>query len=126
MLFRSIKNNKVLIIRTLLTTLVQFTAYYSITYWTYRALGFSEHNILEIITMQSVLFATVSGIPSPGAVGVTEGAFIEIFKGVYPTNVMSSAVLLNRGINFYFLVIVSGVVTVVNHLRCDRKKEVEE
>lgn len=121
-----IKNNKVLIIRTLLTTLVQFTAYYSITYWTYKALGFSEHNILEIITMQSVLFATVSGIPSPGAVGVTEGAFIEIFKNVYPENVMSSAVLLNRGINFYFLVIVSGVVTVVNHLRCERKKEVKE
>ena len=121
-----IKNNKVLIIRTLLTTLVQFTAYYSITYWTYRALGFSEHNILEIITMQSVLFATVSGIPSPGAVGVTEGAFIEIFKNVYPESVMSSAVLLNRGINFYFLVIVSGVVTVVNHLRCERKKEERE
>ena len=118
-----IKNNKVLIIRTLLTTLVQFTAYYSITYWTYRALGFSEHNILEIITMQSVLFATVSGIPSPGAVGVTEGAFIEIFKNVYPEGVMSSAVLLNRGINFYFLVIVSGMVTVVNHLRCERKVE---
>ena len=118
-----IKNNKVLIIRTLLTTLVQFTAYYSITYWTYRALGFSEHNILEIITMQSVLFATVSGIPSPGAVGVTEGAFIEIFKSVYPESVMSSAVLLNRGINFYFLVIVSGVVTVFNHLRSESKKE---
>ena len=120
-----IKNNKVLIARTLLTTLVQFTAYYSVTYWTYKALGFSKHNILQIISMQSVLFATVSGIPSPGAVGVTEGAFIEIFKSVYPQAVMSSAVLLNRGINFYFLVIVSGVVTVIKHLRCDvgrRKK----
>lgn len=121
-----VKNNKVLIIKTILTTLVQFIFYYGVTYCTYKALGFSGHNVFEIISMQSVLFATVSGIPSPGAVGVTEGAFIEIFKTVYPANVMSSAVLLNRGINFYFLIIVSGVVTVVNHLRCGKVESTEE
>ena len=112
-----VKNNKWLIAKTIFTTLIQFTIYYSITYWTYRALGFSEHNIMQIITMQSVLFATVSGIPSPGAVGVTEGAFMEIFRNVYPENMMRSAVLLNRGINFYFLVLVSCVVTIVSYLK---------
>ncbi len=121
-----VKNNKWLIVKTLFTTLIQFTIYYSITYWTYRALGFSERNIIEIITMQSVLFATVSGIPSPGAVGVTEGAFIEIFRAVYPKEIMSSAVLLNRGISFYFLVIVSGCVTIVNHIRSGKEKDTEE
>ena len=74
--------------------------------------------------MQSVLYATVSGIPSPGAVGVTEGAFMEIFRFVYPESMMSSAVLLNRGINFYFLVIISGVVTVVSHIRSGVKDKV--
>ena len=116
-----VKNNKVLIAKMIMTTFVQFVFYYGVTYCTYRALGFSEHNFFEIISMQSVLFATVSGIPSPGAVGVTEGAFIEIFKTVYPANVMSSAVLLNRGINFYFLILVSCVVTVVNHVRSWRE-----
>ncbi len=120
-----IKSNKILIAKTLITTLIQFTAYYSITYWTYRALGFSRHNIMEITTMQSVLYATVSGIPSPGAVGVTEGAFIEIFKSVFPQAIMSSAVLLNRGINFYFLVIVSGIITVINHIKCGSNSESE-
>ena len=119
-----IKGNKRLILKTILTTLIQFTAYYSITYWTYRALGFSQFNIMQIITMQSVLYATVSGIPSPGAVGVTEGAFIEIFKSVYPQEMMSSAVLLNRGINFYFLVIVSGIVTIINHIRSGKKENI--
>ena len=117
-----IKNNKLLIVKILLTTLVEFTLYYSVTYWTYRALGLSECNILEIITMQSVLYATVSGIPSPGAVGVTEGAFMEIFRFVYPQAVMSSAVLLNRGINFYFFVMFSGVVVLINHVRCSKVK----
>lgn len=110
-----IKNNRKLILGTFLITLVQFTIYYSITYWVYRALGFDSFNIMQIITMQSVLFATVSGIPSPGAVGVSEGAFLEIFRNVYPKNMISSAVLLNRGINFYLYVFISGIVTIINH-----------
>lgn len=112
-----IKQNKKIMIKILLTTLVQFFAYYSVTFWTYKALGMNEANILEITSMQSVLFATVSGIPSPGAVGVTEGAFTEIFRNIYPGAMMSSAILLNRGINFYFFVIFSGIVTIVNHIR---------
>lgn len=112
-----IKQNKKIMIKILLTTLVQFFAYYSVTFWTYKALGMNEANILEITSMQSVLFAIVSGIPSPGAVGVTEGAFTEIFRNIYPGAMMSSAILLNRGINFYFFVIFSGIVTIVNHIR---------
>ena len=117
-----IKNNKRLIFRILLTTLVQYIAYYSVTYCTYRALGFKEHNIIEI--MQAVLYGTVSGIPSPGAVGVTEGAFIEIFRNIYPQSMIKSAVLLNRGINFYLLNIVCGTVTILNQLKT--KSDIEQ
>src|SRR5699024_1255348 len=104
-----IKNNKLLIVKILITTIIQFLIYYSVTYWTYRALGFSEYGLFKIISMQSILFATVSGIPSPGSVGVTEGAFTEIFRNVYPSEVMSTAVLLSRGINFYLFVLISGI-----------------
>ena len=112
-----IRNNRKLIFVIFLTTLLQFTIYYSITYWVYRALGFSGYTIMQIVTMQSVLFATVSGIPSPGAVGVSEGAFLEIFRNVYPKNMISSAVLLNRGINFYLYVFICAIVTIVNHFK---------
>lgn len=122
-----IKNNKLLMLKTIFTTGIQFLLYYSITYWTYRSLGLSSHNIFEIITMQSVLFATVSGIPSPGAVGVTEGAFIEIFKNVFPSAIMSSAVLLNRGVNFYLFVLISAIVVIINDLReKDETFEIDE
>lgn len=115
-----VRNNKKLILKTLITTLVQFLIYYSITYWVYRSFGFTEHNILQLISMQSVLYATVSGIPSPGAVGVSEGAFIQIFRQVYSETMISSAVLLNRGINFYLFVIISGVITIINQLRMNK------
>ena len=116
-----IKNNKLLIVKILITTIIQFLIYYSVTYWTYRALGFSEYGLFKIISMQSILFATVSGIPSPGSVGVTEGAFTEIFRNVYPSEVMSTAVLLSRGINFYLFVLISGIATIINHARSSKK-----
>ena len=112
-----IKKHKSLMVKIIATTAIQFLLYYSTSYWTYRALGLNEYGILEIITMQSVLYATVSGIPSPGAVGVSEGAFTEIFRNVYPQDMMTSSVLLSRGINFYLFVIISGMVVIVNQLK---------
>ena len=109
-------------IKILLTTVVQFLIYYSVTYWTYRALGFSEYGMFKIISMQSILFATVSGIPSPGSVGVTEGAYTEIFRAVYPETILSTAVLLNRGINFYLFVLLSGIATAYNHAKSQKKQ----
>ena len=118
-----IRNNKKLMVKTITTTFIQFTFYYSISYWTYLSLGFNSHNILELITMQSILFATVSGIPSPGAVGVSEGAFIEIYRNIYPTNMIKSATLITRGINFYLFVLISGIVVIVNEIRNKEKEE---
>lgn len=120
-----IKNNKRLIIRTLLTTAIQFTIYYSITYWVYCALGFSQYNIIKIISMQSIVYATVSAIPSPGAVGVSEGAFMEIFRAVYDTTMIHSAVLLSRGVNFYLFVLLSGIVVIINEIK-GKTNEIEE
>ena len=117
-----IRNNKKLILKIVLTTFVQFIVYYSIAYWTYRSLGFSGHNIVEITTMQSILFATVSSIPSPGSVGVSEGAFIEIFRNIYQEHMIKSATLLHRAINFYLFVLISGIVVIVNDIKTKRNE----
>lgn len=108
-----IKQHKALMLKTMLTTLIQVIAYYSIPYWVYCAFGYSECGIMEIITLQAVLYATVSGIPSPGAVGVSEGGFLGIFKNVFPEATISSAMLLNRGVNFYLFVIISAITVMI-------------
>lgn len=115
-----IKGHKLVILKIILTTYIQFLAFYSVSYWVYRSFGLNEYNIFKIITMQSILYGTVSGIPSPGAVGVTEGGFIEIFKLVYPHNVINGAMILNRGINFYLLVIISGTITMINAVKKEK------
>lgn len=117
-----IKTNKLLILKTLITTYIQYIVYYSISYWIYRSLGSSGHNIFEITSMQSVVYATVSGIPSPGAVGVSEGAFIEIFKSIYSKTMLNGAMLLSRGVNFYLFVIISCIVVGINTIRDKKDK----
>lgn len=109
-----IKNNKLVILKTVITTFIQFIAFYSVAYWVYRSFGLNEYNIAKILMMQAILYATVSGIPSPGAIGVSEGGYLAIFSYVYSENMLNSAMVLNRGINFYFLIIISAIVTLIN------------
>ena len=121
-----IRSHKLVMLKTLLTTYAQFLVFYSISYWVYRTFGMTEYSIGKIITMQSVLYATVSGIPLPGAVGVSEGGFIAIFHQIYPEYMVSGAMLLNRGISFYLFVLLSLVVVVVSLLRGKKQEMVEE
>ena len=117
-----IKEHKKLMIKTLITTVIQLLAYYSVTYWIYLAFGLNSYNIWQILTLQAVLYATVSGIPSPGSVGVSEGGFLGIFKKAFPEATISSAMLLSRGINFYLLILISVIVVMINTLK-EKKKD---
>lgn len=121
-----IKEHKKLMIKTLVTTFIQVIIYYSIPYWVYLAFGFTGYNFFQIVTLQAMLYATVSGIPSPGAVGVSEGAFIEIFKGVFPATMINSAILLNRGASFYLFVIISAIITTITALKTKNYEVKEE
>ena len=76
--------------------------------------------------MQAVLFATVSGIPSPGAVGVSEGGFLELFKKFYPQEQIASSMLLCRGINFYLFVLISCMIVMISSLRDKKMIKQEE
>lgn len=121
-----IKQHKTMMIKTLLTTLLQILIYYSIPYWVYCSFGLNNFNLFQIITLQAVLYATVSGIPLPGAVGVSEGGFINIFKQVFAPSIISSAMLLNRGISFYLFVAISGIIVVVNMFKSKQGETNEE
>lgn len=105
-----IKQHKKVILKNLITSYVQFFVFYSISYWVYRSFGLNKFNLLKITSLQSIVFATVSGIPSPGSVGVNEGAFIAIFRKIIPEKLLKGAMLLSRVINFYLFIIISGIL----------------
>ncbi len=122
-----LKKNKMIVVKTILTSAIQFFIYYAISYFVYRAFGYESESVFKIVSLQSILFATVSGIPSPGAVGVSEGAFLEIFKNIYPKELIKSVTLVHRGISFYLFVIIGAITVSINTMLLSRKnKEIQE
>ena len=69
------------------------------------------------IALQALLFVSVSAIPTPGAVGVSEGGFLVLQRVLFPDKVIGSAMLLSRGISFYIPLAVSGTVIALLSLR---------
>lgn len=104
-----IKKNKKLLIKNIITEILRMLAYYSITYFVYRSFGLKDYNVLTIILLQSVLYISVSSLPLPGAMGASEGAFLKIFRIVFGSELLSSAMVISRAISFYLLVIFTGI-----------------
>ncbi|MDU3722191.1 MAG: lysylphosphatidylglycerol synthase transmembrane domain-containing protein [Clostridium celatum] len=102
--------NKYIFIKVLLITIIQIGAMYSITFFVYKAFGLDDLSFFTVFLIQAILFISVSAIPLPGAVGTSEGSFLTLFKTLFPSSSLSSAMLLSRGISFYLFVIISGIV----------------
>ncbi len=120
-----LKDHPRMVVRVVLLTFVQFLFYYSIAFWAYRALGFHKESMFLLFTLQALVFATVSAIPLPGAVGASEGAFIAIFEGIYPMHMIRLATLLTRVMNFYFIILLTAFIIIGNDIRIQRKLAAE-
>ena len=112
-----IKLHKKEFIKAILRVFIQIVFYYSVPFCVYRAFGLNTYNFFQIFTMQAVLYTTVSGLPLPGAVGVSETVFLSIFSPAFGGELLSGAMLLNRGITFYWYVILSLVVVIINAIK---------
>ena len=101
--------NKKMLLKIILTTFIQIVLYHSIPYLVYLSFGLNGANFFQFISLQAVLYISVSAIPLPGAVGVSEGGFLSIYKLLFPTELLTSAMLLSRGVSFYLFVVISGI-----------------
>ena len=109
-----IKSHKMEFIKSVLRVFVQISIYHSIPYFIYRSFGLNELNFLQLFSMQSVLYTTVSGIPLPGSIGVSETLFLKLYGMAFGKALLSGAMLLYRFVSFYFYLVVSAVVVIVN------------
>lgn len=105
-----LKNNKIMISKIFLTTLLQLSLYHSVPYFVFKAFGLQGYSIFTFIFLQAVLYISVASLPLPGAMGASEGSFMIIFKLLFPTALLGSAMLISRGISFYLFVIISAIL----------------
>ena len=109
-----IKTHKIEFVKAVLRVFVQIIIYYLIPFCVYKAFNLTGYNVIQIFTMQAVLYTMVSGLPLPGAIGVSETLFLKIFGLAFSENLLSGAMLLSRGISFYLFVIISMIIVLIN------------
>lgn len=108
-----IRQNSSKIFPFLFTTTIQMLAMYSVPYFVYASYGFHAYHWIDIILLQSVLYVSVSALPIPGAIGVSESGFIKLFRILFPVELLSGAMILSRGISFYLYLFVTGMICAV-------------
>ncbi len=108
--------------KTFLVSMTQVISIHSVAYFVYAALGYQGYSYIDMLLLQSVVFITVSAIPLPGTVGVSETGFAIMYKRLFPTHIVETSMLLSRGLSFYLLVIISGIVISVIGIRKKMKQ----
>ena len=112
-----IKNHKLEFIKSIFRVFIQIILFYSITYFVYRAFNLNSSSFFEVFAMQAILYTTVSSLPLPGSIGVSETLFLKIFTSVFASNILASAMLVYRFVSFYLYILVSAIVVVITAVK---------
>ena len=102
-------------------TVVQRVFLFAVTYMVYKSYGLSGTPFFDIIAIQAIIAIAVEMLPLPGAAGITEFCFKHMFTAVFGAGYVLPALILSRGMSFYFLIIVGGIVTVIAHFIATRR-----
>ena len=119
-----VKGNRKVLVRVIIVTLIQRIALFSVGYLVYRSFDLGQFGFFDILALQVVISMTVDSLPLPGAVGVSEGMFYLLYTKVYSEGMIAPAMVLTRGINFYFMLLLTGVITIVYHIATTKPSKV--
>jgi len=97
-------------VKVLWYTLLRITALNLAPYCACRALHIPDVGVADVIMRQSLLNLAVTIVPLAGSIGASEGSFIQLYKHIISVGKVNLAVILSRGISFYGVLFVSGVV----------------
>ena len=111
-----IKSRPLMVINALCLNILQRFAYCALGFFIYRSLGFSSMSFFDIAAITLLLMMSVNSLPIPGAVGVSEGSFLSIFRNIYTHVLLVPAMAMTRLINYYICFILCGAVTLSYHV----------
>lgn len=119
-----LKENKLVIINTTIITFIQRILLFLVTYVVYRSFGLSGTSAATVTLLQASISVSVDMLPLPGGMGISERLFLQTFGPVFGSTALTlSGMLLSRGISYYMLIIISGIVTCITHMTVPSAKE---
>lgn len=104
----------------------QLACSYLIPYLVYRAFGLSGMGLVQVAGLQVLCSVAVGFLPLPGSAGAAEGVFLRSFLVVFGTQLVAPAMILTRTVSCYLVLMVTGMVTLVGHLRRNRRNVLGE
>lgn len=115
-------DDRKLVFKVIALTVIQTVMNFSITFLVYKALNLKGSSYIEVVTLQAVLFLAVSSVPIPGTVGASEIGFYTMLQPVFGGSLVNYAMLIWRGITYYFNILVSGIFVFIFHITDNRSK----
>lgn len=110
--FQFIKSQPMLIIKLMVITILQLTAYFSISFVIYLGFGLSGTDFITIVACQAFVLLISSFVPLPGALGAAEGSYLLFFGGIF-AGFTSLSTFIWRFLTFYFAIIVGMITTLI-------------
>lgn len=108
-------------VKVFLITLVQRLAMFSTAFVVYKAFGLTGYSYIELVVIQIAVAIAIDSLPLPGGIGASEAMMLLIYKKVFGIETALPAMLVTRGISYYFPLIFSSIVVLINHLRVSLK-----
>jgi uncharacterized membrane protein YbhN (UPF0104 family) len=85
---------------------------------------------IDILALQIMISVAAEMLPLPGAAGITEGCFMVVFTRICGEALVRPALLLSRGLSYYLVLTVGGIVALAAHtaltLRTRREEQAAE
>lgn len=91
-------------------TFLQRCSVFFLTWLIYKGMGLSGQSMLTVMMIQAAVYIAVDMLPLPGAQGITELMYKTVFSVIFPGSCLTASMCVTRSINFYFLLIVSGMI----------------
>ncbi len=108
--------NKGKVCFVVLCTFLQRCSVFLLTAFVYKGFGLCGTSFLTVALLQAAVYIAVDMLPVPGAQGITELLYQSVFAGVFSGGFLMPSLYVTRGINFYFLLLVSLCVVAGNRL----------
>lgn len=103
-------------------TFLQRCSVFFLAFLVYRGFSLQGAGPWTLMSLQASVYIAVDMLPVPGSQGITELMYANIFTRIFTDGLLMPSLYVNRGISFYFLILVSLAVVVVRWVLDKRKK----
>lgn len=118
-----IRENPKVILVVIILTFIQVFIMFAIPFVIYTGFMLKGNSLGDMLFTQTVLNIEVSSLPLPGAVGATESVFLDMFRHFFKDLVVPG-MLLTRIANFYSVLVISGIVSLIMYIKDNKKDEI--